>query len=651
MTNNLKVLAEKRRLRREQRIKLREERRKLREERRRDKENGQNSQNTQPTPEPTPEPEPVPEPEPDEDNSLLTDPSTEPSVPSKDNAKIKKLKLQPEFKKHLEDAITRVNLMEKTENGKKYIMFCENFWKKLSKENLTQLTWDYFCRASKWSLKAGTEFLKVCSKNPQAVLGAMLLCFVYKLYGWLKAAGEAAGEAVKSGALYALNQTIFVAGTATDKAIVAVNIVKTAVSWFFKNIIYKMIAKLTGLVGKQLLIAYNKIVGEGTGAALLDAPSDKDEVTVQDDIEAALSQHDLDWQVDPEEEYGKILNGIDENLDVMIDGRELHAELQLQEEIEEANKRLRIGESVANTKLHQYIDRGEKGKKTLQDLSRQIKEDQEQFSINNEYEGNKKPYWMDRRSKAQITLGTMNERLDQINDIQKAQTYLKGYLKKFNLLKQRPQLGVQGLQNEDKMLSEIRDELAGLWNSRAVKLLRESRLDPRTASEIFVTQLGKLIVATVTAQQAVVAGLLQHYQKKVSSAEQRKKSKSKQEKFEAKLKQLRNQSEKLKTQQRELSRNPLIQVEFMKQKPMQVRQILIDYVDGQNALSGGASSGQLAIAAPVVADVHANSLQKPTVLGPAIGRVVRPPRLDYTSRLAKTVAVRYDAGECEEETN
>lgn len=628
MKDELKKRAQKRRL-------LREQRRKLREERRRDKENGQNSQNTQPTP--------------DEYSSLLTDPSTEPSVPSKDNAKIKKLKLQPEFKNHLEDAITRVNLMEKTENGKKYIMFCENFWKKLSKENLTQLTWDYFCRASKWSLKAGTEFLKVCSKNPQAVLGAMLLCFVYKLYGWLKAAGEAAGEAVKSGALYALNQTIFVAGTATDKAIVAVNIVKTAVSWFFKNIIYKMIAKLTGLVGKQLLIAYNKIVGEGTGAALLDAPSDKDEVTVQDDIEAALSQHDLDWQVDPEEEYGKILNGIDENLDVMIDGRELHAELQLQEEIEEANKRLRIGESVANTKLHQYIDRGEKGKKTLQDLSRQIKEDQEQFSINNEYEGNKKPYWTDRRSKAQITLGTMNERLDQINDIQKAQTYLKGYLKKFNLLKQRPQLGVQGLQNEDKMLSEIRDKLAGLWNSPAVKLLRESRLDPRTVSEIFVTQLGKLIVATVTAQQAVVAGLLQHYQKKVSSGKQRKKSK--QEKFEAKLKQLRNESEKLKTQQRELSRNPLMQVEFMKQKPMQVRQILIDYVDGQNALSGGASSGQLAIAAPVVADVHANSLQKPTVLGPAIGRVVRPPRVDYTSPIAKTVAVRYDAGECEEETN
>jgi len=296
-------------------------------------------------------------------------------------------------------------------------------------------------------------------------------------------------------------------------------------------------------------------------------------LTAQDHIESALSEYDVDWEEDPDIAYGKILNKIDEVINENVDATAKAAEVRLQEKIEEANKRLKVGESVANTKLQQFIDRGDKGRSTLQNLARQIADDQAQFARNTEYEGNKAPYWTDRRTKAQIAVDTMGKRLEQINSIKEAQMDLKIYTKEFNLLKQRPQRGVDGLLKEHEMLLEMSNKLAGLWNSPAVKLLRENVLDSKSASEVFVTHLGKLIVATVTAQQAVLAGLLQHYEKKVESTKQTR-NKSKYQKFKAKLEKLKKHNKELETQRRELSKDPLIQVEFMDQKPVQQRTIL-----------------------------------------------------------------------------
>lgn len=563
----------------------------------------------------------------------IVEPNPPPILPSRQDAEIKKLKLQPEFQKRLEDTLIRVHVMQETENGRKYLAFCENLWKKLSSKGFKKLVWDYFCRGLEWSLKAGKAFCVKCVVNPDVLLMAMLLGFMYKLYYLAEAAGEVVGEAIKTGAQYAYNQTIFVAGTAADASIVAFTYVKTAVTWFFENVIFKIYAKLKGLVGKQLLIAYNAVVGEGTGAPLLAAPTEEEGPTAQDHIESALSEHDVDWEEDPDKVYGKILDKVDEVIEE--NGvTSVNAEVRLQEKIEEANKRLRIGESVAKTELQQYIDRGKRGRSTLQDLARQITDDQAQFASNAEYKGNEVPFWTDRRSKAQIAVDTMGERLEQIDSINEAQMDLKSYIKKFNLLKQNPQERVDGLLKEHDMLSEMSNKLAGLWNSPAVKLLRENVLDPKSASEIFVTQFGKLIVATVTAQQAVLAGLLQHYEKKVRATKQTK-NKSKHEKFKAKLEQLNKRDKELKTQQRKLSKDPLVQIEFVARKPVEPRKVLsIDYSGGQDALSGGASSGQSAIGTGVVADQ--NPLQ-------------RPMRVDYASATTSLVNAKYKVEECEEE--
>lgn len=561
-------------------------------------------------------------------------PNPPPLLPSRENAKIKKLKLQPEFQKRLEDTLIRVHIMQETENGRKYLVFCENFWEKLLSGDFNELVWDYFCRGLKWSQEAAVAFCKKCGENPTAVLGVMVLGFAYNLYGLVVVGAKATREFVKTKVQYAYNQTIFVAGTAVDASIVAVNYVKTAVTWFFRNVIFKIIEKLTGLVGKLLLEEYNKIVGEW--AALPAAPTEEEGPTAQDHIESALSEHNVDWEEDPDEVYGKILNKVNEVIEE--NGvTTVNAEVRLQEKIKEANKRLEIGYAVADTELRLYIDSGKGGRTTLQNLADQIKEDRKLFASNKEYEGNKwSIFSTDSRFEVDKVLDIMGERLEQIDSIKEAQMDLKSYTKKFNLLKQNPQQGVDGLLKEHDMLSEMSNKLAGLWNSPAVKLLRENVLIPKSASEIFVTHFGKLIVATVTAQQAVLAGLLQHYEKKVERTKQTKK-KSKHEKFKAKLEQLKKLSEELKTQQRELSIDPRVQIEFMTRKNVQPRTFVsIDYSHGQGESSGGASSGIPAIAAPVVADPHTTPLQ-------------RHMRVDYTSAATNLVRVKYEAEECEEE--
>ena len=87
--------------------------------------------------------------------------------------------------------------------------------------------------------------------------------------------------------------------------------------------------KLYGLVGKPLLIAYNKIVGKG--AALLAAPTEEEEPTPQDFIESELSKHDVDWEEEnAEQAYGKI---IDEVFDENGETNAKAAEVQLQKMI------------------------------------------------------------------------------------------------------------------------------------------------------------------------------------------------------------------------------------------------------------------------------------------------------------------------------